>query len=148
MSPTRKQLRDALVANLRELRNAGVDVTMAVIEGGSSTANQANVTSTYDLQVNLPTTPNVAGFAAMVSQVDDGTVTGTKLARALEASEDFRLRVGVDTPMFFQTFEGTVVATDRLQQTATSMTAAQSSGFLTLNSGSSTTTTQGVLYRT
>jgi hypothetical protein len=112
---------------------------MAVtIAGGSSTAGRANVTSTFDLQVRTPTVEENAGFATMSSEIDDGTVTGSRLVKSPEATHDYRLRVGVDCPMFNHSFEGTIVATDRLNQSLSTMTVAQASGFLSLNSGNAT----------
>ena len=112
---------------------------MAVtIGGGSSTAGRANVTSTFDLQVRTPTVEENAGFATMSSEIDDGTVTGSRLVKSPEATHDYRLRVGVDCPMFNHSFEGTIVATDRLNQSLSTMTVAQASGFLSLNSGNAT----------
>lgn len=120
---------------------------MSGITGGSSTANKANVTG-FNLNVNLPTTETEAGFAAMTSEVDSGLVLGSRLHRAPEMTPDFRLRVGVDNLQFALSFEGTIIARDRLQQNDTTATAAQATGFLTLNSGGSVTVAQGVNIRT
>lgn len=111
---------------------------MAVIEGGSSTTGKANVSSTYELQVATPIVEGQAGFVTLSSEVDAGTVTGARSQRALEASDDYRTRVGIDFPMFSHSFEGTIIARDRLQQNDTTMTAAQASGFLSINSGNAT----------
>lgn len=112
---------------------------MAVrITGGSSTSNQANVTSTFDLQVRTPQTEENAGFAQLSSEVDAGLVTGTRTVIAPEATDDYRLRVGLDCPFFNHSFEGTIVATDRFAQSLSTMTVAQASGFLSLNSGNAT----------
>jgi hypothetical protein len=53
-------------------------------------------------------------------------------------SEDYRLRVALDQTIFNHSFEGTTVATDRLNQSLSTMTVAQASGFLALNSGNAT----------
>ncbi len=79
---------------------------MAQIQTGSSSTGVANVDSNYNLNVVTPTTQAQAGFAKMSSQVDAGTVTGSELVRAPELSEDYRLRVGVDTPFFDERFVG------------------------------------------
>jgi hypothetical protein len=113
---------------------------MAQISTGSSTAGKANVDSNFNLNVNTPTTEAQAGFVALSSEVDAGGVTGTRYQKALEVSDDYRLRVGIDVPMFNLSFEGTIVARDRIQQNDLSaMTAAQASGFLTINSSNLTT---------
>jgi len=125
---------------------------MAIIEGGSSSAGKANVgvtnVGTYALSVQLPTDETVAGFATLASELDDGTVTGSRYIKGLEASKDFRLRVGVDTPQFQLSFEGTNIARDRIQQNDTTMTCAQTNGAFTLNSGASVTTGQATNIRT
>jgi len=123
---------------------------MAAIDTGNSTPGKANVDSNYNLHVNLPTTDSQAGFAALLSEIDDGTAIagGARSVKALEVTDDFRLRMGEDTPLFNLQFEGTNIARDRIAQYDTTMTAAQASGFLTLNSGASVTTAQGTNIRT
>jgi hypothetical protein len=131
---------------------------MANIQGGSDTANIQNVDSNYNAQVNLPftTTAGVdqgggmpkAGFAAAAAESDPGKIVGTRLIRGLEASEDFRLRAGLDSILFHHSFEGTNIARDRIQQNDTTATAAQTTGILTINSGSSVTSGQGCNIRT
>jgi hypothetical protein len=119
---------------------------MAVqITGGSSTSGKANVTSTYDLQVRTPTVEANAGFATMSSEVDAGVVTGSRTLRAPESSPDYRFRVGVDQTLFNMSFEGTTIATDRLNQVLSTYTATQATGFLTLNAGASAAAGHAVL---
>ena len=104
---------------------------------------------TFDnARVNLPIDPLTSGYGLNASIVDEGTVTGTRKVREFYSSEDYRLAVGIDSPQFNLSFEGTNVARDRIQQNDTTATAAQASGFLTLNSGSSTTSGQGTNIRT
>lgn len=122
---------------------------MAVeIIGGSSTANKANVDAGYNLKANLGTDQSLAGFAGMLSEADSGDVLGTRTTYAAEVNGTYRLRIGVEQPMFFLSFEGTNIARDRIQQNDTTATAAQSLGYLTLNSGSSVTSGQGTNIRT
>jgi len=121
---------------------------VAVIDSGSSSAGKANVDANYNLKVNLPTDPDLVGGAFMVSQIDNGTVLGSVTTKALEVTQDYRLRVGMDTVLFNLAFEGTNIARDRIQQNDTTATSAQASGFLTLNSGSSVTSGQGSNVRT
>ena len=123
------------------------------IQGGSSTAGQANVDTNYNVQVNLPYGTqgggtNAAGFVTLLSELDAGSVTGERYHKELEATEDFRLRVGEDTILFNHSFEGTNIARDRIQQNDTTATAAQTNGQLTLNSGGSVTSGQGTNIRT
>lgn len=125
---------------------------MAVLDSGSNAAGKANVGSNadaaYALSVNLPATDTSAGFASMVAENDDGTVTGTRYMKALELSEDFRLRTGEDQTMFNMDFAGTTIAQAHIQQNLSTMTAAQASGFLSLNSGNATASGNAANIRT
>ena len=125
---------------------------MAVLDSGSNSAGKANVGSNadaaYALSVNLPATDTSAGFATMVAENDDGTVVGSRYMKALELSEDYRLRVGEDQTMFNMDFAGTTIAQAHLQQNLSTMTAAQASGFLTLNSGNATASGNAANIRT
>lgn len=115
---------------------------------GSVSGNVVEVDASNNLQVKLPTDhPNVGGVR-LFSENDDGTVLGTADLLSPETTRDYRLRVGVDTILFNMGFEGAIIARDRIQQNDTTMTAAQASGFLTLNSGGSVTTAQGTNVRT
>ena len=111
------------------------------IKGGNSSAGLANVSSTYELQVVTPQTEADAGFVQLSTEVDSGDVTGYRSLIALEASDDYRLRVGIDQTAFNCSFEGTTLMTTLWNQLLTTHTTAQASGFMTLNSTPSTATT-------
>jgi hypothetical protein len=111
---------------------------MANISGGANTANKVNVDTNYNLNVVTPQTEIQAGFVQLSSEVDAGSILGTRTVRAAEISQDYRLRVGNDSPVFNLSFEGTVIAQAHLQQNLTTMTTAQTSGLLSLNSGNAT----------
>ena len=67
---------------------------MAVqIQGGSNSAGKANVDAGYHLKVALPTDDAYAGKAIMTSENDAGS---TYLVSP-ESTDDYRLRVGVDS---------------------------------------------------
>lgn len=125
---------------------------MAVLDSGSSAAGKANVGSNadaaYALSTNLPGAAASSGFASLVAENDDGTVTGSRYMKELELSEDYRLRVGEDQTMFNMDFAGTTIAQAHLQQNLSTMTAAQASGFLTLNSGNATASGNAANIRT
>lgn len=119
------------------------------IANGTAASAEQTVDTNGNAHVVLPTTDTQAGFAALVAENDPGTLTGSRSMQPLEATQDFRLRVGVDTPVFDLAFEGTAVAQALISQTATgAMAAAQASGFLALNSGAITTTTTAMVVRT
>ena len=111
---------------------------MANISGGSNTANKVNVDTNYNMNVVTPQVEENAGFVQMSSEIDAGDVLGTRTVRAAEVSHDYRMRVGTDSPLFNLSFEGAVISQGHIQQNLTTMTAAQASGFLTLNSGNAT----------
>lgn len=110
---------------------------MAQISTGGSVAGKANVDATFNLNVNTPVDEGTAGFVAMSSEVDAGDVLGTRTQRALEVSDDYRLRVGVDTLWLNKSFAGTVLDV-AFVQVATTMTYTQAVGFGVLNSGNAT----------
>jgi hypothetical protein len=109
---------------------------MAGITGGSNTTNKANVDADFNLNVNLPVPEEQAGFAVLSSEVDSGSALGTRLQRALEVTDDYRLRVAVDSLWLNKAFSGAILD-ERFVQIATTMTYAQGSGFGVLNSGNS-----------
>ena len=118
------------------------------IKGGNNSAGLANVSSTYELNVVTPQTEADAGFVQLSTEVDAGDVTGARSVIALDASDDYRLRVGLDQTAFNASFEGTTVMTTQWSQLLTTQTVAQASNFLTLNSGAITTTTTASYVRT
>jgi hypothetical protein len=67
---------------------------MAVqIQGGSDTAGKANVDAGYNLNVTLPTDNAYVGKAILVSDND----SASNYLQSPETTDDYRLRVGVDT---------------------------------------------------
>ncbi len=132
---------------------------MAVIDSGSNGSGKANVDANYNLTVNLPgNTANgsvqgggadAAGFATMLSEVDAGTVTGERLVRPPEVSQDYRQRVGMDTLLFSDTFNASAQNTSVWSYTFNTMTAAQP-GAGTVNFGTvqGTTSAHGAFMRT
>lgn len=121
---------------------------MAQISTGSGTAGKANVDANFNLNVVTPQTEDQAGFMQMSSEVDAGDVMGARTTRAVEVSHDYRVRVGTDQPIFNLSFEGALVAQAHLQQNLTTMTVAQASGFLSLNSGNATASGNAANIRT
>ena len=123
---------------------------MSNIKDGGSVANYVNVTDTYDVKVNTPTSPSVAGFAAMVAESDSGTVRGTRFRRRPRCGEDYRLRAAISTPDYYWSVDnGTAgIAGGKITQLATTMTAVPSGQALILNQGASVAASVGVGYRT
>ena len=118
------------------------------IKGGNNSAGLANVSSTYELQVVTPQTETDAGFVQLSSEVDAGDVTGYRSVVALESSDDYRLRVGIDQTVFNASFESTTILTTTWNQLLTTATTAQASNFMTLNSTPSTASGAAAYVRT
>jgi hypothetical protein len=108
------------------------------IKGGNNSAGLANVSGTYELQVVTPQTEGNAGFVQVSSEVDAGTVLGTRTVLPMEISDDYRVRAGLDQTLYNQSFEGTVQATHLIQQSLSTMTVNQASGYFVVNSGNAT----------
>lgn len=132
---------------------------MAMIQSGSNSAGYANVDANYNAQVNLPgnTSAGVsqgggtanAGFATMLSEVDSGSVTGSRLVREPEVSQDYRQRVGMDTLLFNDTFNASAQNTAIWSYTFNTMTAAQpGTGTVNFSTVQGTTSAHGAFMRT
>mgnify|MGYP003337529955 CR=1 FL=1 len=81
------------------------------IEGTSS--NVADVTSNNNLKVQLPTTAAQVGSVRLMSENDDGSVTGTVQLKSPETSIDYRLRVGTDTLLDHQANWGSTLSASK-----------------------------------
>lgn len=119
-----------------------------VVGNGTAASAETTVDTNGDLHVRTPQTETNAGFVQLSTEVDSGSITGTRYVLGPNTSEDFRLRVGMDTPMYNQSFEGTVIAFDRASTTQTTFVQAQAGGFLSLNSTSITTASATTVWRT
>lgn len=111
---------------------------MAVQLRGNTSAVSAETTSVGQLKVQTPQTESEAGFVQASSEVDSGSVTGSRTVRALEVTDDFRTRIGMDTLMFSEYFPGTALNSAVWTAPVTTMAVAVANGLCTLNSGSST----------
>lgn len=105
------------------------------IAGGVSSTNKANVSANYELEVVTPRVVGQAGFVHLSTESDPGTVTGSRTIITPESSDDYRLRVAIDQVLFNLAFAGTTQRTDLFNTVVSTMTVAQASGYLTLNSG-------------
>lgn len=99
------------------------------------------------LLVNPPTDPGDAGFTVLACESDAGNVTGVRRVRAIDVSQDYRMRTGVDSLLFNAKFPGAAIDTGRWFQNATTQTITVANGFLSLNAGLSVATTTHSLVR-
>jgi len=108
------------------------------IEGNIS-GNIAEVDANNNLNVVTPIIETQAGFVTLSSEVDAGSITGVRVVKALEATEDYRLRVGVDTLLFSETFSSTTLNTSVWTAPVNgAMTVVITGGWCVLNSSAST----------
>lgn len=104
------------------------------IVGGSSTAGKANVSTTYELQVVTPSVKTQAGHVLISCLNDAGTITGNKEVLSPKCSDDGRLSVGLDVPLFDDSFNATAQNTGIWKFfSLSSLIATQSGGYLNLN---------------
>ena len=107
---------------------------MAIIDGGLSSLNKANVDANYNLQVRTPISGTQAGFVALEAEIDPGTYNnGVRIVQPLDASYDSRLRVAVDTPLFIDRFAGAAQNTALWNYANTNNTFAQANGWASIN---------------
>lgn len=122
---------------------------MAVIDTGSSVAGKANVT---DNQLHIrpetaaETYPSRVGAIKMFTESDSGSVSGSVYLKSPETSPDFRLRTGIDTLLFTDTFNATSQNTGIWKHAFTTMTMTQSSGFLNVNAAGTSTVSGNYAY--
>ena len=105
------------------------------IEGG--VGNILNVNALGEGLVKTTEDPILAGFSIAAAASDAGAVTGTRLIRELEVSEDYRLRVGADTLIFNEFFTGSAINTSIWTAPVTTATVVVGSGTVNLNAGNS-----------
>jgi hypothetical protein len=108
-----------------------------VIQGGSSTAGKANVNADFELEVALTKVEEKAGYATMVAENDDGTVTGSRYTLTPEVTGDFRLRVGTDQMSFNELFPGAALNSALWTAPVTTATLTVAGGFANLNAAGS-----------
>lgn len=101
------------------------------------------------LATKLSRTTADVGYAAIVGENDAGTVTGSPYLVSPEVSDDYRLRVGVDTLLDYEIFNYAAQNTGKHVYRNTTMTITwnSSNGLLT-NGGGITTITTGASFST
>lgn len=132
---------------------------MPIIDTGSSTAGKANVDSNYNLMTNSPGYsatgviqgggPQNSGATGIYSVNDEGTITGARNVKSPKTSLNRRLRVGIDTMLFNDTFNALTQNTNIWAYTFATMTASQP-GAGTVNFGTvqGTASSHGAFMRT
>jgi hypothetical protein len=111
---------------------------MSIILKSGNSSNLASVDIDGNLQVNLPQSSTASGFTTMTAESDTGDITGSRLVRNPEATDDYRLRVGIDQTFFNEYFPGTTINGAIWNTLVSTMTLTQASNFANLNAGLST----------
>ena len=106
---------------------------MSIIIKSGSSSTLASVDANNNLQVNPPIDPDKSGFVTVTAEADPGDVTGTRLLRNLEATDDYRLRVGTDQTFFNEYFPGTTINGNIWNTLVTGQTITVASNFANLN---------------
>jgi hypothetical protein len=114
------KLADALGVNIAKVASDGT------VQVAPSTVTAAGTPSTS------------GGYLTTVLEADGGNVTGARTLRQLDASLDYRARVGIDTIVFDEEFIGTALNTATFKYAVTTFAIAVAGGFATLNSASGT----------
>lgn len=97
--------------------------------------NVAEVSSASTLNVNTPTVIREIGYVTATAEVDDGSVTGSALLRPFYASQDYRLRIGVDNVIWQDTFDFSVLDNNKYLTTQSGQTIVPSLSGIVLNAG-------------
>lgn len=123
---------------------------MAQIDTGGSVAGKANVDADFQLAVVTNADPDKAGASVIFVENDDGTFrSGTRYLKSPEVSVDYRLRVGVDTVLFTDTFNAIAQNTANWSYTFNTLTAAQpGAGTVNFSNVQGTTNAHGAFMRT
>ncbi|MGO8740077.1 hypothetical protein [Rhodoblastus sp.] len=111
-------------------------MSISLISGSGSTVANVDPTSN-GLIVQDPKTATQAGFSGMVAIRDQGSVTGTPNIGLPDITNNRRLRVSLDTPVFQDQFNYTAQNTNNWSVGNSTMTTAYTGGAMILNSGSS-----------
>lgn len=120
---------------------------MSVQLTDGTTQNVVDTTS-KGILVQNPKVVAQTGFAAVAALRDSGSVTGSVNAAAGDVSPDLRLRVGIDTQLFFDQFNYTAQNSSMYSAAQTTMTITWSAGFATINANADVTSGHNAVLKT
>ena len=107
-----------------------------------------NLDAGGNIKTALTNTPAYIGGVRLFSENDPGTVTGEPYLKSPETSPDCRLRVGLDTVMFTDTFNASTQNTNLWSYTFATMTCSQpGNGYLQFGTVQGTTSSHGCMMR-
>ena len=117
------------------------------IEGNTS-GRVAAVDAGSNLQVAFSNDPNYIGGVKFFSEVDAGTITGTPVLISPHTTSEYRMKIGLDTILFSDSFNATTQNTSIWLYYTSTMTITQSSGFAIFNTNLDTNTAHGCSMQT
>lgn len=97
----------------------------------------APVDANGNVEVNLPLNKAQAGYAVLVGENHDGVTGAAALRRTAQVSTDNRLRVGIDSPYWQDTFNHAIQDTSKYIHVTSTATLAMTGGYLVFNAGNS-----------
>ena len=111
---------------------------------GYATGNGLEVNTSNEAKV---VTDKNRSTMTIFSENDPGEVTGTPYLKSPETSPDYRLRVGMDTVVFTDTFNATTQNTSLWAYTAATLTCTQPGGYLQFGTVQGTAAAHGAFIR-
>lgn len=109
--------------------------------------NGLSINTDHEAKVSLNQTANKSGFVSLVSE--KGILpSGTRMMKEVEASEDYRLRVGIDSLWFTDQAVGTTINTSIWTSPIGTMTVTLAQNAYILNGGNSVTAGHYALHKT
>lgn len=120
---------------------------------GATSNNLVEVNASNQLKIvpetDVSTNPGNVGAIRIFSENDAGALTGAAYLKPPETSPDFRLRTGVDSVLFTDTFNATTQNTNLWAYTFATLTAAQpGAGTVNFSAVQGTTSAHGAFMRT
>jgi hypothetical protein len=115
---------------------------------GWLTNNGAEVDTNNQLLVKHNNDPLKGGSITMFTEKDAGAITGARYLSSPEVSDDFRLRVGLDTILDYELFNYTNQRNNKHLYKITTLTAALAANGLTTNGLGVTTQNTGMAFYT
>lgn len=117
---------------------------------GALTGTGADVNASRQLkvipEVDAENNPANVGAVKFLSENDAGVYTGVPFLKGPETSADYRLRGGLDTLLFQDTFNATTQNLSLWKHVFTTMTMTQASGFLNVNAAGTSTAAGNFAY--
>ena len=119
--------------------NGGLEQMSVKVEDATSLGTGFASVLNNSVQATGPQVADTAGFQMLGSEVNAAGAGVGRVVKEIEASEDYRVRVGGDVILFDEKFLGTALSSFAWLQSVTTQTVSVASGVLTLNASAITT---------